>query len=121
MDTLEKACNKGVQRWFDNCQQVQQCTVVPRGTADDSLWPMIQKKLVVLNKAGLSKDNFEEAGERNMEMEKQRTIDEFYKPKEEEEGGVEELWGVCGEEGGDMTDADLEQLCQEPPTKKPHL
>ena len=28
-----------------------------RGTADDSLWPMIQKKLVVLNKAGLSKDN----------------------------------------------------------------
>ena len=28
------------------------------GTADDELWPLIQKKLDVLNKAGLSKDNF---------------------------------------------------------------
>ena len=99
---------------------VQQCSIVPRGTADDSLWPMIQKKLVVLNKAGLSKDNFEEAGERNMEMEKQKTIDDFYKAKEEE-GGVEELWEVCGEEWGDMSDADLDQLCQEPPSKKTRL
>ena len=29
------------------------------GTADDELWPMIQKKLDVLNKVGLSKDNFQ--------------------------------------------------------------
>ena len=28
------------------------------GTADDELWPLIQKKLDILNKAGLSKDNF---------------------------------------------------------------
>ena len=42
---------------------------------------MIQKKLVVLNKAGLSKDNFEESEEKNMEMEKQKTLDEFFKPE----------------------------------------
>jgi hypothetical protein len=28
------------------------------GTADDELWPLIQGKLDVLNKVGLSKDNF---------------------------------------------------------------
>ena len=32
--------------------------LVAKGTADDELWPMIQRKLDVLNKAGLSKDNF---------------------------------------------------------------
>ena len=32
--------------------------LVATGTADDELWPLIQKKLDVLNKAGLSKDNF---------------------------------------------------------------
>jgi SWI/SNF-related matrix-associated actin-dependent regulator 1 of chromatin subfamily A len=29
------------------------------GTADDELWPLIQSKLDVLNKVGLSKDNFQ--------------------------------------------------------------
>lgn len=32
--------------------------LIAKGTADDHLWPMIQRKLDVLNKAGLSKDNF---------------------------------------------------------------
>jgi hypothetical protein len=32
--------------------------IIKLGTADDELWPMIQRKLDVLNKAGLSKDNF---------------------------------------------------------------
>lgn len=32
-----------------------------KGTADDHLWPLIQGKLDVLNKAGLSKDNFLDA------------------------------------------------------------
>ena len=32
--------------------------LVALNTADDKLWPMIQKKLDVLNEAGLSKDNF---------------------------------------------------------------
>ena len=33
--------------------------LIVTGTADDQLWPMIQKKLEVLNKAGLTKDNFQ--------------------------------------------------------------
>ncbi|VVC28544.1 Helicase superfamily 1/2, ATP-binding domain,Helicase, C-terminal,P-loop containing nucleoside [Cinara cedri] len=32
--------------------------LLAKGTADDHLWPLIQSKLNVLNKAGLSKDNF---------------------------------------------------------------
>ena len=40
-------------------QQWQQTHI--SGTADDELWPLLQKKLDVLNKAGLSKDNFMES------------------------------------------------------------
>ena len=103
-----------------------------RGTADDSLWPMIQKKLVVLNKAGLSKDNFEESEEKNMEMEKQKTLDLFFKAdsgaiKEKGEEAVEDLWGVLEDEEkdfeiwDDIDEADLEGLCDEPETKKAKL
>lgn len=31
--------------------------LIAKGTADDYLWPLIQNKLDVLNKAGLSKEN----------------------------------------------------------------
>ncbi|KAJ9592252.1 hypothetical protein L9F63_001253 [Diploptera punctata] len=40
----------------EDCVIVQY--LMAKGTADDHLWPMIQNKLDVLNKAGLSKDNF---------------------------------------------------------------
>lgn len=36
--------------------------LVARKTADDFLWPLVQQKLDVLSQAGLSKDNFHEAG-----------------------------------------------------------
>merc|ERR1719211_840667 len=42
--------------------------LVATGTADDKLWPMIQKKLEVLNKAGLTKDNFCDSDSRNVEQ-----------------------------------------------------
>jgi SWI/SNF-related matrix-associated actin-dependent regulator 1 of chromatin subfamily A len=87
-------------------------TALSRGTADDSLWPMIQRKLVVLARAGLSKDNFEDSEQRNLEMEKQKTIDDFYQSdvgRAEKEG--EDVWSeLCGdgEEWGELTDADLD-------------
>ncbi|XP_060875575.1 SWI/SNF-related matrix-associated actin-dependent regulator of chromatin subfamily A-like protein 1 [Metopolophium dirhodum] len=34
--------------------------LLAKGTADDHIWPLIQFKLSVLNKAGLSKDNFKD-------------------------------------------------------------
>ena len=39
----------------EDCVIVQY--LVAKGTADDHLWPMIQDKLGVLKKAGLSKEN----------------------------------------------------------------
>merc|ERR1719225_2372826 len=39
-----------------DCVSVQY--LVATGTADDEMWPLIQKKLDTLNKGGLSKDNF---------------------------------------------------------------
>ena len=35
--------------------------LVAKNTIDDMLWPLISRKLEILNKAGLSKDNFDEA------------------------------------------------------------
>lgn len=35
--------------------------LVAKGTADDEIWPLVQRKLDILNKAGLSKDNFKSA------------------------------------------------------------
>jgi hypothetical protein len=34
--------------------------LIAEGTSDDVIWPMVKEKLDVLNKAGLSKDNFHE-------------------------------------------------------------
>ena len=42
--------------------------LVALNTADDKLWPMIQKKLDVLNEAGLSKDNFSKSDSRNVQQ-----------------------------------------------------
>merc|ERR1712126_353000 len=71
--------------------------LVARGTADDSLWPMIQKKLVVLNKAGLSKDNFEETEEKNMKWRSKRrwtsSLSLTLLPTKRRE---KRMWRTCG-------------------------
>ena len=38
------------------------------GTADDVLWPLLQRKLDVLNQAGLSKDNFHNSDAKNAKV-----------------------------------------------------
>ncbi|XP_066489145.1 SWI/SNF-related matrix-associated actin-dependent regulator of chromatin subfamily A-like protein 1 isoform X2 [Tiliqua scincoides] len=49
--------------------------LVAKGTADDYLWPMVQKKIKVLGKAGLSETTFSESAE---------AMDYFYKnPKQQ--------------------------------------
>merc|ERR1719412_746323 len=52
--------------------------LVALNTADDKLWPMIQKKLDVLNEAGLSKDNFSKSDSRNVQ---QRAKENFFQGK----------------------------------------
>ena len=52
--------------------------LVALSTADDKLWPMIQKKLDVLNKAGLSKDNFSNSDSRNA---KKSATENFFQGK----------------------------------------
>ena len=42
--------------------------LVAKGTADDYLWPLVQSKLDILSKAGLSKDNFHEADTRHLSV-----------------------------------------------------
>jgi len=52
--------------------------LVAKGTADDQLWPMIQKKLDVLNKAGLTKDNFQDSESKVLMDKAQKTIEDFF-------------------------------------------
>ena len=52
--------------------------LVARETADDVMWPMIQSKLTVLNKAGLSKDNFEESESKVLEDTRPNKIKDYF-------------------------------------------
>ncbi|XP_037078361.1 LOW QUALITY PROTEIN: SWI/SNF-related matrix-associated actin-dependent regulator of chromatin subfamily A-like protein 1 [Pollicipes pollicipes] len=49
-----------------DCVQVRY--LVARGTADDHIWPLVQSKLDVLNKAGLTKDDFTDASQGRQEQ-----------------------------------------------------
>uniref|UniRef100_A0A1B6C6H6 SWI/SNF-related matrix-associated actin-dependent regulator of chromatin subfamily A-like protein 1 n=1 Tax=Clastoptera arizonana TaxID=38151 RepID=A0A1B6C6H6_9HEMI len=53
--------------------------LMAKGTADDHLWPLIQKKLEVLHKAGLSKDNFKDSSTETFDLKTshQTSIDDF--------------------------------------------
>merc|ERR1712059_90088 len=79
--------------------------LVARGTADDFIWPMIQGKLDVLNKAGLSKDNFEESEAKVMEDTTQSKIEDFYKASVKgcDDGDLSDIiWGELNEDDFDF-------------------
>ncbi|KAL4222277.1 SWI/SNF-related matrix-associated actin-dependent regulator of chromatin subfamily A-like protein 1 [Mactra antiquata] len=51
--------------------------LVATGTSDDHIWPMIQRKLDVLGKAGLTKDNFSSAETTRLKDSRQEEIMKF--------------------------------------------
>lgn len=83
--------------------------LVAQGTADDFIWPLVQKKLNTLNKVGLSKDDFSEADTRKARDPFQPAIYQFL----EDTSGDEEFWTqvMSNENLKDTTD-------NEPITKK---
>nr|XP_054767877.1 SWI/SNF-related matrix-associated actin-dependent regulator of chromatin subfamily A-like protein 1 [Lytechinus pictus] len=52
--------------------------LIAKNTADDYIWPLIQKKLSILGKAGLSKDDFGDADMTELKDPKQRSILSFF-------------------------------------------
>ncbi|GIY06389.1 hypothetical protein CDAR_505901 [Caerostris darwini] len=52
--------------------------LVAKGTADDEIWPLVQRKLDTLNKAGLSKDNFKSADTVMKEDKSQPQLEDFW-------------------------------------------
>ncbi|KAK2157020.1 hypothetical protein LSH36_200g01004 [Paralvinella palmiformis] len=52
--------------------------LVASGTADDFIWPLVQAKLDVLSKAGLSKENFTEAHTTHFKDPKQKDILSYF-------------------------------------------
>ncbi|KAK3108769.1 hypothetical protein FSP39_015265 [Pinctada imbricata] len=52
--------------------------LVAQGTADDHIWPLVQKKLDVLNKGGLSKDDFSSADTVRVTDSKQTDLMQFF-------------------------------------------
>uniref|UniRef100_A0A1B6KTZ9 SWI/SNF-related matrix-associated actin-dependent regulator of chromatin subfamily A-like protein 1 n=1 Tax=Graphocephala atropunctata TaxID=36148 RepID=A0A1B6KTZ9_9HEMI len=64
--------------------------LIAKGTADDYLWPLIQAKLEVLNKAGLSKDSYVTIDRKSVETsdsksQTQTKIDDFFENPFDEE------------------------------------
>jgi len=59
--------------------RVQVKYLVAKGTADDELWPLLQNKLDVLNKAGLSKDNFLESDSSEHRGKKRESMEDYLK------------------------------------------
>lgn len=51
--------------------------LVARKTIDELMWPLIKRKLDVLNKAGLSRDTYENTGNPLYLKEDQTMMDEF--------------------------------------------
>nr|CAD7589632.1 unnamed protein product [Timema genevievae] len=103
--------------------------LVARGTADDHLWPLIQAKLDVLNKAGLSKDNFLNSHSTEMKSRQQSSLVDFFEeliedeengpigpkfetnqPAPREEDNSAELWEIDEEDL--LAKIDLEQIEQ---------
>ncbi|KAK7869180.1 hypothetical protein R5R35_006630 [Gryllus longicercus] len=61
--------------------------LVSPGTADDHLWPLIQSKLEVLNKAGLSKDSFQTCATSTVVCKRtdQKSITDFFGALEDDD------------------------------------
>ena len=86
--------------------------MVASGTADDELWPMIQRKLDVLNKAGLSKENFMDSQSHSTSVQAtDNKITDYFSISLTEEDilALDDDWDGCEEE-------EEEQV-----TKKPRL
>ena len=83
--------------------------LVARDTADDVMWPIIQKKLYVLNEAGLSKDNFEDSEARVMEDTRQMKIEDSFnnsRGKEDENEDFDTIWADLLEDDMKSQDQD---------------
>ncbi|GBM34560.1 SWI/SNF-related matrix-associated actin-dependent regulator of chromatin subfamily A-like protein 1 [Araneus ventricosus] len=65
--------------------------LVAKGTADDEIWPLVQRKLDVLNKAGLSKDNFKSADTVLREQMDQPKLEDFWNEMDKSLEGEWEL------------------------------
>lgn len=72
--------------------------LVARGTADDHVWPLVQKKLEVLSKAGLSKEDFSAADTKTMKDSTQTDLMQYF-----EESFMEESFEEASETENDQT------------------
>ncbi|XP_013415822.1 SWI/SNF-related matrix-associated actin-dependent regulator of chromatin subfamily A-like protein 1 isoform X1 [Lingula anatina] len=81
----------------DRCHRIgQQDSVnihylVARKTADDYIWPLVQKKLSVLGKVGLSKEDFSEADTTVLKDKKQKDILSYFEQSFMEESDISEV------------------------------
>ena len=84
--------------------------LVARDTADDVMWPIIQKKLSVLNSAGLSKDNFEDSESRVMEDTRQMKIEDSFNNSRanEEDEDFDAIWAELLEKTSQEPDCGVE-------------
>nr|XP_014348934.1 PREDICTED: SWI/SNF-related matrix-associated actin-dependent regulator of chromatin subfamily A-like protein 1 [Latimeria chalumnae] len=105
--------------------------LVAKGTADDFLWPMIQKKMKVLGQAGLSETNISETAEATdyfYKMDpKQKTICDLFQKSFSEAGDDDEEMllleaaEACQNLEVEGTVCDSGETCTASPSKKRHI
>ena len=98
--------------------------LIASGTADDYMWHLLQTKLNVLGKAGLSKDDFRQSDYEMHLNSKQKTIEQYLEGWET--GGDKKSLSSNEDDGSEwfMDDEFLEglgELPDEPDTKRPRL
>ncbi|XP_059152486.1 SWI/SNF-related matrix-associated actin-dependent regulator of chromatin subfamily A-like protein 1 [Physella acuta] len=67
--------------------------LLAKGTADDYIWPLVQTKLNVLSKAGLTKDNFSDADTTHVADKNQSSILDLFMSDFIDNSGLEKLQG----------------------------
>ncbi|XP_070565988.1 SWI/SNF-related matrix-associated actin-dependent regulator of chromatin subfamily A-like protein 1 [Ptychodera flava] len=85
-----------------NCVNIHY--LVAKGTADDYIWPLVQEKLNVLSKAGLTKDDFSEADTKSLKDPEQKSILNYFEESFMEEAGEDELKEIAALEAAAYVD-----------------
>ncbi|XP_028394418.1 SWI/SNF-related matrix-associated actin-dependent regulator of chromatin subfamily A-like protein 1 [Dendronephthya gigantea] len=84
--------------------------LIAKKTADDYLWPLIQKKLDVLSEAGLNKENFADLDTKTFQDPKQRDLKDLFETMIDEFEDDESFVKDCLE-NKDNTEIDGETAC----------
>ena len=70
--------------------------LLAKNTADDHMWPAIQKKIEVLNEVGLDQNFDLNQADMSCQLQNQETLDDFFKDAEDVKLNISSAVNSCG-------------------------